>query len=190
MYHVVNPDPHEREEPRQRQHGRRRKERVLHTRISEELADDIRRIADDLRVPVSNIVRNVLEETFSVVERVSDDVGDILEEVVDEAEAARKRILWRQRRQRRRRRAREQPRESRSEGEGSTRGSRPSESAPGDDPAGDVLGWQPLVLHRPQLCVLCGASLERGESAFMAVTVTVNGQGVGGKFACEACVQR
>ena len=53
---------------RHRRHRRRhRKERVLHTRISEDLADDIREIAEELRVPVSNIVRNVLEEAFSVV---------------------------------------------------------------------------------------------------------------------------
>ena len=54
---------------------RERKERVLHTRISEQLAEDIRAIADDLRVPVSNLVRNVLEEAFDAVERVSGDVS-------------------------------------------------------------------------------------------------------------------
>jgi uncharacterized membrane protein YccC len=75
-------------------HGRRRarKARVLHTRISDSLAEDIRRIAEDLRVPTSNLVRNVLEEVFDVVESVSDDVGGLFEEVLDEAEAARQRI--------------------------------------------------------------------------------------------------
>ena len=160
----------------------RRKERVLHTRISEELADDIRRIADDLRVPVSNIVRNVLEETFSVVERVTDDVGDLLEEVVDEAEAARQRIRRRQRGQQRRRRSHERP----SGGEAAAAREQVSEEGAAAGAADDVMGWQPLVLHRPQLCLLCGASLERGEGAFVAVTE----RGVGGKFACEACVQR
>jgi hypothetical protein len=72
------------------EHGR--KERVLHTRVSERLAEDIRRTAEDLRVPVSNLVRNLLEEAFQVVEAVSDDVGDFFEEVLDEAEAARARL--------------------------------------------------------------------------------------------------
>lgn len=67
----------------------RRHERVLHTRISEELAEDLRRAADDLRVPVSNLVRNVLEEAFGAVERVSDEVGSLLEEVLAEADGAR-----------------------------------------------------------------------------------------------------
>jgi BMFP domain-containing protein YqiC len=69
---------------------RRRKERVLHTRISEQLSEDIRRASEDLRVPVSNLVRNVLEEAFGAVERVSDEVGEFLEEVLGDAEGARK----------------------------------------------------------------------------------------------------
>lgn len=87
------------EERRQRREGHRhgRKERVLHTRISEQLSDDIRRLAEDLRVPTSNLVRNVLEEVFAVVETVSQDVGGLFEEVLDEAEAARSRIRRRSR---------------------------------------------------------------------------------------------
>jgi len=71
---------------------RRRKERVLHTRISEQLSEDIRRAAEDLRVPVSNLVRNVLEEAFGAVERVSDEVGEFLEDVLGDAEGARQDI--------------------------------------------------------------------------------------------------
>jgi hypothetical protein len=80
-----------------------RKERVLHTRVSESLARDIRRIAEDLRLPASNLVRNVLEEVFDVVEAVSDDVGGLFEEMLDEAEAARDRIARSRARSRRRR---------------------------------------------------------------------------------------
>jgi hypothetical protein len=96
------------EEDHYRHHARRarrraRKERVLHTRISDSLAEDIRRIAEDLRVPASNLVRNVLEEVFDVVESVSDDVGGLFEEVLDEAEAARERIASARSRSHRRR---------------------------------------------------------------------------------------
>lgn len=71
---------------------RERKERVLHTRISDQLAEDIRQLADDLRVPASNLVRNVLEEVFTMVDSVSDDVGDLMDDLIDEAEGVRDRV--------------------------------------------------------------------------------------------------
>jgi len=92
---------------RNRADGAGRKERVLHTRISDSLADDIRRLAEDLRVPASNLVRNVLEEVFDVVESVSGDVGELFEEILDEAQVARTRVERARARARRRRTARE-----------------------------------------------------------------------------------
>src|SRR5437899_11679910 len=49
------------------------KDRVLHTRIPESLEDAIKSKARRLRIPVSNLVRNVPEQTFQLVEDV---VGD------------------------------------------------------------------------------------------------------------------
>ncbi len=49
------------------------KARVLHTRIPESLEDAIKDKARHLRIPVSNLVRNVLEQAFQLVEDV---VGD------------------------------------------------------------------------------------------------------------------
>jgi hypothetical protein len=50
-----------------------RNSRVLHTRIPESLEDVIKSRARRLRIPVSNLVRNVLEQTFRLVEDVVDD---------------------------------------------------------------------------------------------------------------------
>src|SRR5262249_62114204 len=72
----------DREERRQR----RRKERVLHTRVSEELDEALQDAARRLRVPVSNLVRNVLEDVFDAVEAVSANVGELVEDVVEEAQ--------------------------------------------------------------------------------------------------------
>jgi hypothetical protein len=131
---------------------RERKERVLHTRISDDLAEDIRRAAEDLRVPVSNLVRNVLEEAFSVVETVSDNVGDLIEDVVEEAERARSRM-----RQRRKRSEHREPPETQ------------AAAAPERAEFAEVLGWQPLILNRHQLCADCEEPLERGERAYLGV---------------------
>ncbi|HVH19197.1 MAG TPA: hypothetical protein VNF72_12920 [Myxococcota bacterium] len=154
-------------------HERGRKERVLHTRISESLAEDLRRVADDLRVPVSNLVRNVLEEAFSVVETVTGNVGELIEEVMDEAEAVRDRIQSRQRRRSRGPRRAAAPEEPADQAAAAS-------TPPRDD---EVIGWQPLVLARPQRCESCGTLMGRGDSAYASVTP----KGVGASWRCEDC---
>lgn len=69
--------------PRREREPDEPKDRVLHTRIPESLEDAIKVKARHLRVPVSNLVRNVLEQAFQLVEDV---VGDGIEI----AEAARR----------------------------------------------------------------------------------------------------
>lgn len=154
-------------------HRSHRKERVLHTRISEQLAEDIRGLAEDLRVPVSNLVRNVLEEAFTAVEEVTDDVGGILEEVMDQAEVAAERFRRYQDRRRERARGRgEAPREA---------ADRPGSPGPGDAAVPDtgapesldlseVVAWQPVVLNVEQRCVRTGRSLRPGEDAYLGLT--------------------
>jgi hypothetical protein len=48
-----------------------RKERVLHARIPAGLEEQIKRLAEGLRVPVSNLVRNMLEDAIDVTRRVA-----------------------------------------------------------------------------------------------------------------------
>jgi hypothetical protein len=180
--HGPENEPAPRGEERCGRRGRRRghrKERVLHTRISEPLAEDIRRAAEDLRVPVSNLVRNVLEEAFSVVEAVTDNVGELIEDVVDEAERTRGRIRSR-RRYLRRRRARSRPAEVEEEfagtappGEAATRAEFP-----------DVVGWQPLILNQQQNCADCEEPIERSERGFAGMATA----GLSGIYLCGDCM--
>ena len=142
----------ERPHHRRQRHRRRRKERVVHTRISEDLDEALRRAADDLRVPVSNLVRNLLEDAFDVVESVSVSIGDLVNDVVDEAQGLRNRFPddWRdqageavrdarERVRRARREARERTRDARARAEAS-RESRPSTEsrAPQAEPADET----------------------------------------------------
>lgn len=154
-----------------RDSGRDRKERVLHTRISEQLAEDIRAIADDLRVPVSNLVRNVLEEAFSAVERVTGDVGELLDDVLEEAEVASERYRRYRDRVRERARARAQERVA-------AEGVRETEEAPEyaaappptpEDPLARVVAWQPVVLAAPRRCARTGRELRPGERAYLGL---------------------
>ena len=54
-----------------------RKEKVIHTRVSEGLEEEIRERASRLGVSVSNLVRNVLQNTFGLVEDVVADAANI-----------------------------------------------------------------------------------------------------------------
>ena len=62
------------DEPEDRSAGERdsaRKERVLHTRVPELLADELKKAAEAMRVPVSNLVRTVLEDAVSTLAAVN-----------------------------------------------------------------------------------------------------------------------
>jgi hypothetical protein len=168
---------------RRRQRGHR-KERVLHTRISEPLAEEIRRMAEDLRLPVSNLVRNVLEEAFSVVEAVTDNVGDLIDDVADEAERARGRIRSRRQRgrhpHRRHRHARGRPGALDEEpASGFSRGAPPER-----EPFPDVVGWQPLILNQPQSCADCEEPIERSERGFAGMTAAGRAE----VYLCRDCM--
>jgi len=209
--HEREPDDRARRRSHQDRHGHRRrhgrhgrKERVLHTRISEQLSEDIRRLAEDLRVPTSNLVRNVLEEVFTVVESVSDDVGEIFDDVLSEAESARERI----RRQGRARasygehRSRREGRRSswadvaeeeirRDEAREAVPPAEPQEPAPPPPPPRpprpafeEVVGWQPLVLNQTQDCASCGRSIRRGSRAFVGQTE----EGLSRTALCRQCL--
>jgi hypothetical protein len=48
-----------------------KKERVLHTRIPVVLEQELKRFADNLKVPVSNLVRTILEDALTVADRAT-----------------------------------------------------------------------------------------------------------------------
>jgi hypothetical protein len=56
----------------------KRKERVIHARIPASLEAEIKRMADKLRIPVSNLVRNILADTVAMVEGVQQNVDETL----------------------------------------------------------------------------------------------------------------
>jgi hypothetical protein len=56
--------------------GGRKKERVLHTRVPAVLERELKRFADNLRIPVSNLVRTILEDAL----RVADFAGSGIEQ--------------------------------------------------------------------------------------------------------------
>ena len=69
-----------------------RKERVLHTRVPAVLERELKRFAENLRVPVSNLVRTILEDALDVADAASESVEDRLKKAADGLEAQRERL--------------------------------------------------------------------------------------------------
>jgi hypothetical protein len=59
--------------------GEAKKERVLHTRIPAVLERDLKRLARSLRVPVSNLVRTILEDALTVADKAGSRVEEELQ---------------------------------------------------------------------------------------------------------------
>lgn len=159
-----------------------RMERVLHTRVSEDLDEAIRRAAEELRVPVSNLVRNVLEDVFDAVEKVTDNVGDFLGDLGDRErrKAGRRGERWARRLQRHGLRvyanlADDEP--------GVAAQAAEPPAARRDFP--DVVGWQPLILNGPQRCADCSREVEKGGRAFVGLTA----RGLSEHYLCAPCMQ-
>jgi hypothetical protein len=59
-----------------------KKERVLHTRVPAVLERELKRFAESLRVPVSNLVRTILEDALNVADAATENVEERLKKRV------------------------------------------------------------------------------------------------------------
>ena len=72
-----------------------RKERVLHTRVPAVLERELKRLAESLRVPVSNLVRAVLEDAIAIADQAGGKVEERLKNVADDIETGRGKLRTR-----------------------------------------------------------------------------------------------
>jgi hypothetical protein len=140
-----------------------KKEKVLHTRISESLDGEIRDHASQLGVSVSNLVRNVLQNTFGLV-------GDIVADSSNIAASAK---------------GSQQP----ASGDAPVMGwvspatGGPTTSQPAAAPL--VLGWQEALLALNGVCDCCNSILPKGTRAAIALY-----EGAGPRtFRCLTCLK-
>ncbi|CAA0119995.1 Uncharacterised protein [Halioglobus japonicus] len=123
--------------------GRKRgqtKDRVLQARIPEQLDDEIRGRAEQLGLSVSTIVRNVLLNTFDLVEGVVSDSSQIARALsgAKESQPTAKKEL-------------------------------PSPLPVETDSPDSVIGWQQVILNKNGVCEQCNAILKIGETAALGV---------------------
>ncbi len=69
-----------------------KKERVLHTRVPAVLERELKRFADNLRVPVSNLVRTILEDAVEVADAAGTGLESRLKQAAVAIEHERERL--------------------------------------------------------------------------------------------------
>ena len=138
-----------------------KKERVLHTRISDALDRELRDKAAELGVSVSKLVRNALLTTVDLVENIVADSARVAENATHLGNQFN----------------RSDDREP----------SPPSPPAPGPAPieAGQIIGWQELTLNLNAICIQCNDILAKGTKAAIGITTT----GGSTQVLCESCLQ-
>jgi hypothetical protein len=147
------------------------KERVLHTRIPAVLEEELKRAAKSLRVPVSNLVRGILEDAVAAAQAVGRAAEEELRGAADRLADERERLT----------------RRAEASGEALARAAArvadEHDREPRDEDGLGILGYQPLVLATKTACSSCGVLLEVGERALLGVR-----EGPGPRvIVCEGC---
>ena len=118
-----------------------RKERELHTRVPESLDRHLKTRARGLGLSVSTVVRNVLLNTFGLVEDIVTDSTNIALALAGEDPSA----------------------------DGGGRRGREGSPGAGDRASNDVVAWQEAVLNVNAVCERCNGLLPKGARAAIGV---------------------
>jgi hypothetical protein len=118
-----------------------RKDRLIQTRVPRQLEETLKLEARRQRVSVSHLIRNIVEDTFRLVDGVVSDSVTLARNV--------------------RRSAR------RLASAGGAEAVRP----PRREPAlSNVYAWSEVVVHHPAVCSSCGGGIGRGERAYTGLS--------------------
>ena len=138
------------------------KDKVLHTRVPAVLDEELKRLAKNLRVPVSNVVRAILEDAIDAVDTVGARAEGEIKGFVDR--------LHKQRGELRDRVVRHHHDDEERE---ETRREVAPEPLPCPAELPEILegvfGYQPLVLATETSCSVCGRKLPAGGDAHRAL---------------------
>jgi len=136
-----------------------KKERVLHTRVPAVLEQELKRVASTWRVPVSNVVRALLEDALDTLDVVGAKAEGELREVAEMLASERSRF---------RRKSTEQL--SKIPGVAVAEAAQPpEESAPPADPLSGAVGVTPMTLVHDAVCGVTGKKLRAGSEAYMVL---------------------
>jgi len=172
-----------------------RKEKVLHTRVPTVLEQELKELAKNLRVPVSNLVRTILQDALSTAEALGRVAEDELRGAaatlarnrarLDAAAAAQGEALQASLRARDLDLPPLPTDEPEPEPEPEPKPEPVAEAEldpnPEADPLDGVLGFQVMMLAIATKCSVCGIALNRGEPAYLGVRATPGPQVIVGQ---------
>ena len=121
---------------------RDRKDQLVQTRVPGDLSETLREAAKQKRVSVSQLIRNVLEDTFELVDNVVGEAVHLSSQVKRDA--------------------------LRIADSAKGRGRRPPAGS-GKDPLADIDAWQGVRLNKDVVCAVCARLVPRGEQASFGV---------------------
>jgi hypothetical protein len=130
------------------------------------LERELKRFADNLRVPVSNLVRTILEDALLVADAATGSVEERLKRAARHLELEREKL------------------KRRIEADPSSGGALPPERQDGLE---GIVAFQEVTLAAPTACAGCGRELRRGARAHLAIPEAA---GQASRFVCEACLPR
>ncbi|MEE4250453.1 MAG: hypothetical protein V2I38_07675 [Alcanivoracaceae bacterium] len=142
-----------------------RKDRVIQTRVPKDLESTLKEAAEQKRMTVSHLIRNVLEDTFNLVDGIVADSSALVEHVTRDA----RRLA------------------ATARGEASDKPLTPAKQ--GGTLASQLLdsvdAWQDVIVNKPDQCIECGKELARGERAFRGLTTA---PGIPAVWLCSHCI--
>jgi hypothetical protein len=147
------------DEPEERVEKKAKKERVLHTRVPAVLEQELKNLAVSWRMPVSNVVRAILEDALDTVDMVGRKAEGELRGVAQRLAEERERL-----RAPLRARAPEEPGEA---------AETPAPAAP--DPTWNraaiegAIGFTAMVLANDATCPVTGEHMRAGEQAYLVM---------------------
>lgn len=182
---------------------RPRKDRLIQTRVPQDLESTLKDEARKRRLSVSHLIRNVLEDTFSLVDNVVSEVDRVVHDSVEVAQAIKRdaqRLAATARGETAHRTTRgsDAPERAASEPSSPSKSSEPAQvsvvetsdverplPALGSGALTDVYGFQELVLNREARCASCSALIPRGTRAFLGMSDDPSAPRV---WVCQECV--
>lgn len=172
---------------------RQRKDRLIQTRVPQDLESTLKDEARKRRLSVSHLIRNVLEDTFNLVDNVVVEVDRVVSDSVEMAKTLQRdaqRLAATARGETAHREAppavvpevvdppaAPQAKEARFDSEALDRLA--------NGPLAHVYAWQELTLNRPAQCARCQVTLARGERAHLGLTEVRDMPKV---WLCQSCL--